>query len=236
MPRARKCHQRRRRLPCAALPAASSAPSPPLLPLPRHQADNTWRLYNTQRPDIAEQTYELTGLRGRRGLGLALEGGDAGGSVVEASRAAAAFAFGTPSGWEQFSLLFLTADGDVFSLCPLVPFGCHLPAGALDELAAAAEVAAEEMGGEAAESAAATTQAWLQQAFRPAAAPVVAAAATTSPVFAAGMVKSVPHALDEHVPALAGPLHVATTTGEQFSLTELSTAGRDVAQALAVAR
>lgn len=85
-------------------------------PVLTSSADNVWRLYNTQRADLAEQTFELQ-LRRRRGLGL---GGRVGGG---ASRAVTAFAFGPPEGWQRFTVYFLTADGGVWSLCPVVPFG-----------------------------------------------------------------------------------------------------------------
>lgn len=54
----------------------------------------------------------------RRGLGLGGGGGSSG-----SGRAVAAFAFGPPEGWQRFSVYFLTADGDLWSLCPVVPFG-----------------------------------------------------------------------------------------------------------------
>eukprot|EP00887_Chlorella_sp_A99_P003857 scaffold11.g3857.t1 len=217
-------------------------------------SDNTWRLYNTQLPDLAEQTFELTGLRSRRGLGLDLgsspgaaldsptvaAGGTCGGGggAPAGSRAAAAFAFGPPAGWGQFAVLFLSAGGEVFSLCPVVPFGCHLPAAAVDELAVAAAAAADEEEAEERAGGAGTTEAWLQQAFRPVSQrPLAAAAAALEPPeLSAGMMQSVPHTLEEHVPALAGPLPLATTTGEQFRLTELSSLGEDAAQALLVTR
>ena len=50
-----------------------------------------------------------------------------------------------------------------------------------------------------------------------------------------GMVQSVPHALDEHVPALVGPLPVAAAGGGQQRLTQVA-GGADVAQALLFSR
>ena len=78
-------------------------------------ADNTWRLYNTQRPGLAEQTFELQ-LRSRRGLGLGSVGGSGRASAV-------AFAFGPPDRWQRVAVYFATADGSLWSLCPVVPFG-----------------------------------------------------------------------------------------------------------------
>lgn len=57
----------------------------------------------------------------RRGLGLGAPSGGGGG------RAVTAFAFGPPEGWQRFGVYFLTADGGVWSLCPVVPFGEHRP-------------------------------------------------------------------------------------------------------------
>lgn len=51
----------------------------------------------------------------------------------------------------------------------------------------------------------------------------------------AGMVQSAPHALDEHVPALVGPLPVAAAGGGQQRLTQMA-GGADVAQALLLSR
>lgn len=56
----------------------------------------------------------------------------------------------------------------------------------------------------------------------------------------AGMMQSVPHALDEHVPALAGPLPVASAAGEEQReggslLTRMAGSG-DAAQALLLSR
>lgn len=50
-----------------------------------------------------------------------------------------------------------------------------------------------------------------------------------------GMFQSVPHALDEHVPALVGPLPVAAAGGGQQRLTQVA-GGADVAQALLFSR
>lgn len=91
--------------------AAHGCPAPACRP-----ADNSWRLYNTQRADLAEQTFELQ-LRSRRGLGLGGSGG------AGAGRAVVAFSFGPPELWHRFTAYFLTADGAVWSLCPVVPFG-----------------------------------------------------------------------------------------------------------------
>ncbi len=59
----------------------------------------------------------------RRGLGLGASSSDGSG------RAVAAFAFGPPEQWQRFSVYFLTADGSLWSLCPVVPFGEQAGAG-----------------------------------------------------------------------------------------------------------
>jgi len=60
--------------------------------------------------------------------------------------------------------------------------------------------------------------------------------ALRSPLLLAGMVQSVPHALDEHVPALLGPLPVASAAGQQgVQLTRMA-GGGDAAQALLLSR
>lgn len=60
----------------------------------------------------------------RRGLGLGLPaGGEAG------SRAVVAFSFGPPELWQRFAVYFLTADGAVWTLCPVLPFGAWLGRG-----------------------------------------------------------------------------------------------------------
>jgi nuclear pore complex protein Nup88 len=112
-------------------------------------SDNVWRLYNTQRADLAEQTFELQ-LRGRRGLGLG------GGGSSSNGRAVAAFAFGPPEGWQRFAVYFLTADGELWSLCPVVPFGCRYAASLIDQVAESSSASLD---------AAANAEAWLQRAF-----------------------------------------------------------------------
>lgn len=146
-------------------------------------------MYSTQHADLAEQTFELQP-RGRRGLGL---GGGAAAAVV-------AFAFGPPEpSWQRFAVYFLTADGGLWSLCPVVPFGCRYPSSTVEQLAAACEGAA---AGEAGPNA----EAWLQRAFQP-------LSTAQEPAFGSGLTLSVPHALDDHVPALAGPLPVSSADG-----------------------
>ncbi|KAL4436121.1 hypothetical protein ABPG77_005569 [Micractinium sp. CCAP 211/92] len=177
-------------------------------------SDNTWRLYNTQHADLAEQTFELQ-LHSRRGLGLGASSSDGSG------RAVAAFAFGPPEQWQRFSVYFLTADGSLWSLCPVVPFGCRYPGSAVEQLAAVgdAEVSPND-------------EAWLQRAFSQLSTP-------QHLDFAPGMVQSVPHALDEHVPALAGPLRVVSAgqpPGEQASQLVQMAGGSDAAQALLLTR
>ncbi|EFN60146.1 hypothetical protein CHLNCDRAFT_49671 [Chlorella variabilis] len=190
--------------------------------------DNTWRLYNTQHAGLAEQTFELQ-LRSRRGLGLGGAGSGAGG----AGRAAVAFSFGPPELWQRFSLYFLTGDGSLWCLCPVVPFGCRYSTSTIEQLEGAADAGGSGAGGEVDFGTAPNAQAWLQRAFQLLATP-------QDPAFGSGMMQSVPHALDEHVPALAGPLPVASAAGEEQReggslLTRMAGSG-DAAQALLLSR
>ena len=85
-------------------------------------SDSVWRLYNVRSPGLAEQTFKLSP-PGRRG-GLGLDSGGGGGAAV------VAFSFGAAACWERFSVYFLTRRGQVFTLCPVVPFGTLLAGGA----------------------------------------------------------------------------------------------------------
>ncbi len=160
--------------------------------------DATWRLFDAAAPALAEQTFELAP-GGRRALGLPLLDSDdddagGGGAASTPARAAAAaaapvaFSFGPREGWDRFAVYFLFADGALRTLCPVVPFHARLPARALRGLAAAAHADAR-------------AAAWIERAFEP----VRGAGAGGA---GAELVAAVPAALDEHAPALAGPLRV----------------------------
>ena len=115
-----------------------------------------------------------------------------------AARRATGFAFGPPdwaqAPWERFTVYVQASDGAVFSLCPVAPFGAPLEGSAARALASC--VAA---GGSSSEA-----RAWVQRALP-----------SYSPPSSRGgaIVRIRPHALDEHSPALAGPLPMLVPGG-----------------------
>ena len=56
---------------------------------------------------------------GRRRLGLEEEGGGSGAP----STLPAGFAFGCGEGWDRLGVYFVTGAGQLYSLCPVVPWG-----------------------------------------------------------------------------------------------------------------
>jgi nuclear pore complex protein Nup88 len=162
-------------------------------------SDATWRLYDVTKPDLAEQTFELHSTSRRRGLGL---------DVDTLFSSPVAFSFGQGPAWDMFAVYFLFTDGQISVLCPVAPFGARYPSHsiaalykALEEIEAGAVDAKE------------TAEAWLQRAFQP--------VSSFLPGSAGGNIgeeeKNVPelhvclpHALDEHSPALVGPLLIGT--------------------------
>ena len=77
--------------------------------------DSRWRLYNLADLRLAEQTFHLnTGgtLSGR----YSLHGADGAAAVT-------GFGFGPPVSWGLLTVFFLAADGAVYALCPVTPFG-----------------------------------------------------------------------------------------------------------------
>ena len=89
-------------------------------------SDSVWRLYNVRTPGLAEQTFELSPPGRRASLGL---GGDASSAGAGGGAAVVAFSFGAAACWERFAVYFLTRRGQLFTLCPVVPFGAPTAAG-----------------------------------------------------------------------------------------------------------
>ncbi|GLC46635.1 hypothetical protein PLESTM_001899200 [Pleodorina starrii] len=119
-------------------------------------SDNRLRLYRvTHSLAVAEQTLHVVlaagGAPQRYGLGLGLgtptagaaapspgpyssAAGGGGGGEPPASTDVVAFAFGPAVGWGTFSLLLLAADGLVYVLGPVAPFGMRCAAAMLERL------------------------------------------------------------------------------------------------------
>ena len=182
-----------------ASPLFSSRPGLRLLQVswhprsPSHVAlltsDSVLRLYRTTAcAATPEQEFDLVGVRGGGGR-LGLSNGGGGGGARGA--AAAAFGFGSDAPlWERFTLYVAATDGAIFSVCPVAPFGSALPGRvAADVVAAAATGDAE-------------TRAWVQRALPDA-----------TPTDTTTITRIAPHALDEHAPAVAGPLPVSAPAG-----------------------
>ena len=197
-------------------------------------SDATLRLYDITRPELAEQTFELLPGDGRRGLGLNLDS--------SLSSPPIAFTFGVGSGWDRFAIYFLYKNASISVICPIAPFGARYPSHTITSLqialdggggdAAATAYEDDAKGGAAAtallnEEDAATAEAWIQRAFQPldtittTIATVSSFLSTTSTTNASSMggetVPEVhvclPHALDDHSPAVGGPLPVHTCDG-----------------------
>ena len=111
-----------------------------------------------------------------------------------AARRASGFAFGPDwSPWERFTVYVQASDGAVFSLCPVAPFGAPLEGSAARALASSVSADAAGGGGSSS-SGSSEARAWVQRAL------------PSSPSPSSSILRIRPHALDEHSPALAGPL------------------------------
>ena len=114
---------------------------------------------------------------------------------------------------------FLCSSGAIYLLCPVAPFGGHCPASTAEELLACAREEEEDQDF-------LTMLAWLQQVFEAplAEAPPDVERDSRGPL---SKVRATvrPHALQEHVPLLQGPLEVSSPDGELLGLMEL--AGED---------
>ena len=75
---------------------------------------------------------------------------------AEGGRRAVGFAFGPQHGWQRFTVHFLCADGDIFVLCPVAPFGAAVPSSTVRSLAESADTSSDLAHS-------ATTEAWIQQ-------------------------------------------------------------------------
>lgn len=158
-------------------------------------SDNRLRVYNLHDLAAAEQTLQLDVRRagpppGAEG-GLPVVAGLAGAGI---GMHVTAFAFPAPSGWGRFSLLVLTADGAVYVLCPVAPFGMQVPRSAVEELRRSCA------GGASAGSSAA---AWLFNAFGP----VVPELSTEQHVEGITVRH---HAMESLSPSLQGPLNAGS--------------------------
>lgn len=107
-----------------------------------------------------------------------------------AARRATGFAFGPDWGpWERFTIYVQASDGALFSLCPVAPFGLPLESAAARALQSSAAATGSS-------SSSSEARAWVQRALPP----------DSSSSSSKSIVRVRPHALDEHSPALAGPL------------------------------
>jgi len=145
-------------------------------------SDNIWRIFSLHEPSYPEQTFELGGLQQvtrERVLGMSTMKGEK----------AVTFAFGPPvDSWERFTVFFMTLSGSIYILCPVAPFGCrfHLAAGAQPFPAGRHELHTDIQ----------TSEAWLEQAL----------GVQESLTHGHDYVEIKPHALEDHCPALQGPL------------------------------
>lgn len=210
-------------------------------------SDNVLGLYNiNSNPLMAEQTFEL-GKQSRRAVIGRLRGevGGVGGGKKERRKGGqhhdddhhqptfTSFAFHLPSSssssssvaaqsWERYCIYFLSSHGHLYSLCPVVPFGCAFSSRIIHNLKQS--VSEEEDG---------NTQAWLQRAFtHPHTSSSSSSISTPPPSLpkspplpplsshspsSSTIIISVPHALDEHSPVLVGPIPFITPGSDPFS-------------------
>ncbi|KAG7667001.1 hypothetical protein Ndes2526B_g04509 [Nannochloris sp. 'desiccata'] len=163
-------------------------------------SDATWRLYDVTRPDLAEQTFELHSTSRRRGLGL---------DVGPVFSSPVAFSFGQGPTWDMFAVYFLFSDGQISFLCPVAPFGARYPFHSI----AALQEALEEIGAGAGDVVE-TAEAWLQRAFQPVSSFLPGGGAGGNIGEEESNVPELhvcrPHALEDHSPALVGPLLIGT--------------------------
>ena len=212
-------------------------------------SDNILRLYNVNTPFMAEQTFEL-GKQSRRavvGVGVgrrdtARRRSHKGGHLSEYDDQPlfVSFAFHLSSSsssaavpsWERFCIYFISSHGHLYSLCPVVPFGCAFSSLSIHSL--------KESMTDDEDKDNSNSLAWLQRAFPSssslssvAVAVAVAVAvppiSSSSPQSSTSIVTSVPHALDEHSPVLVGPIPFVTPGSDPFStMTESSAAAGSV--------
>lgn len=184
--------------------------------------DNYWRLYCIDDLTVPEQTFELqTSIKRSLGLNLNDDSEDDADDNQHGTQVTA-FAFGAAHAWERFTVFFTCANGSLFALCPVAPFQAKVSIPAVEHLRNSNLQQPDA-------ASASTTQAWLDQAL-PRAIGSRASSATSpsqtgsqssnSVPLMHSMVDVQPHALDNHVPALCGPLQrasdEASTSGQGF--------------------
>lgn len=113
------------------------------------------------------------------------------------------FCFGSNTGWNRFSVYFLSKKGRIYVLCPVAPFHARYPSRIIHSLRKDVELSLldYEVGQ--------TAEAWLQRAFVPVStlfAPATTAGDTESSIGIPDLEVCCPHALDDHSPVLVGPL------------------------------
>ncbi|GIL56236.1 hypothetical protein Vafri_11667 [Volvox africanus] len=158
-------------------------------------SDNRLRLYHvTHTLAAAEQTLHIVlaakALPQRYGLGVTPSPGTLGAAAGSASGDAmasdvVAFAFGPAVGWGLFAFLLLAADGRVYSLGPVAPFGMRCAASLLERLVREKGAASE----------------WLKIGF--------GADAVSNPA-AKNRWPVLPHVVEGASPAVLGPLNPGT--------------------------
>eukprot|EP00850_Spirogloea_muscicola_P014133 SM000099S25239 [mRNA] locus=s99:457096:460822:+ [translate_table: standard] len=90
-------------------------------------SDNTFRLFNLSRSsETAEQEYLLR--------------------LDQRIDRATAFSFGGSSRWNLFTVFFLLSTGEIYSLCPIVPFGSYVPRSIIEDLVKRPSVHADKQG------------------------------------------------------------------------------------------
>ncbi|GLI61598.1 hypothetical protein VaNZ11_004016 [Volvox africanus] len=158
-------------------------------------SDNRLRLYHvTHTLAAAEQTLQVVlaakALPQRYGLGVTASPGTLGTAAGSTNSDAptsdvVAFAFGPAVGWGLFAFLLLAADGRVYSLGPVAPFGMRCPSSLLERLVREKGAASE----------------WLNISF--------GADAVSNPA-AKNRWPVLPHVVEGASPAVVGPLNPGT--------------------------
>lgn len=151
-------------------------------------SDAVWRMYDVGQPLLPEQIFELKSSRlGRGRLGLVPKEKNSGN---EKSFAGFAFPPDGAQGWEHFCVYFQLADGQICTLCPVVPFNCLYSRRVIDGLSTKDS---------------STSAAWVQRSFQP---------VTKATPGGEALVTSMPHALETHCPSLVGPIALSLPDGQ----------------------
>ncbi|KAI8107055.1 hypothetical protein M9434_001701 [Picochlorum sp. BPE23] len=152
-------------------------------------SDNVLRLYDLEQPDFAEQIFELKSQR----LSLKIEEEDTDwNDPVPIS-----FGFGRGSGWSRVSIVILMSDGNLKTLCPVIPFGARYSgrwiAGVIDTCGSVGERKYDE------------SMMWIHKAFN----------IEANDLDEKTMYRVVPHALESHVPRLSPSLRIESNAAEK---------------------